>query len=417
MNTKIWIWLAATGAMGAALAGTVACSSSKATDSVRGKMDQDITAPVVRVKQENLSNQLQIASEFIPYQSIDVDAEVSGYVKKLYVDWGSHVRAGQLMAVLEVPQLDAAVLRDQASVSRDQSDLLRAQRMLGEAKATFFVANVTYKRYADVLKQNPELISQQEVDVAQGNQLKAAAGVSAAEAAVAASQQALAADEATLARDKDMDEYSIIRAPFDGVVTTLDAYTGALLPAGTSNSTASLPLCHLSQISLLRLVIPVPGQLVPEVHLGEVVDVNVPSLKRVFQGKISVLAGEINMQTRTEHTEVWVPNPDFVLVPGMYAYVELPIRSATHALAIPVQAVSMGAQGTTGTVLVVNAQNRIEQRQVTLGIQTAYEVQVVSGLRAGEMVVFGEQGSYHAGETVHPEPANMASLGAQPGSS
>jgi RND family efflux transporter MFP subunit len=415
LKTKVYVRLVAAGAMAAALVVTAGCNSTNVTAAARGKQNRDITAPVVPVKQEDLSDKLQIASEFIPYQSIDVDAEVSGYVKKLYINWGTHVREGQLMAVLEVPQLEAAVVRDQAAVARGQSDLQRAQRMLAKAKAMLFVANVTYKRFAAVYKENPELISKQRVDVAQGNYESAVAGVSAAEAEVSSSQQALAADKATLARDQAMDQYAFIRAPFDGVVTRLDGYTGALLPAGTSNTTSALPLCHLSQLNLLRLVIPVPGQVVPDVHLGEVVNVNVPSLHRVFQGKISVLAGQINFQTRTEHTEVWVPNPNFVLVPGMYAYVELPVRSATQALTIPIQAVSIGEQGDTGTVLVVNPQNQVELRKVTLGIQTSYEVQVVSGLHAGERVVFGEQGKYHPGETVHPEPVNLAALGAQSG--
>ena len=411
MKTKIRNWLAAAGIAAAALEGAVGCSSSKAA-AARGKFHLNVTAAVVPVKREALSNDLQITSEFIPYQSIDVDAEVSGYVKRLYINWGTRVRAGQLMAVLDVPQLNAVVQRDQASAARDQNDLLRAQRMLARAKATYFVNNITYKRYTDVLKTNPALISQEELDIAHGNQLKAAAGVSAAQAAAAASQQALAATKATLARDQALYQYSFIRAPFDGVVTKLNGYTGALLPAGTSNSTASLPLCHLSQLNLLRLVIPVPGEVVQDVHLGEAVEVNVPSLHRVFQGKISVLAGQINFETRTEHVEVWVPNPSFVLVPGMYAYVNLPIRSAAHALAVPIQAVSMGEQGTTGTVLLVNAQDRIEQRKVQLGIQTAYDVQVVSGLRAGDRIVFGDQTQYHAGESVHPQLANLASLGA-----
>ncbi len=414
IKTRTKLLLVTTVAIAATLAVTSACTSSKATSTVRAKLDQDVTAPIVPVERKNLANDLQIASEFIPYQSIDVDAEVSGYVKKLSINWGTHVRAGQLMAVLEVPQLDALVERDQAAVGRDQNDLLQAKQELGEAKATLFVASKTYMRLAGVQKENSELVAQEEVDVAHGNQLKAAAGVAAARAAVAVAQQALAADKATLARDQAMYQYSFIRAPFDGVVTSLDAYTGALLPAGTSNSKASLPLCHLSELDLLRLVIPVPGQFVQDVRLGETVRVSVPSLNRVFNGKVSVLAGEINFQTRTEHTEVWVKNPDQVLVPGMYAYVELPIRSAADALAVPTQAVSIGAQGKFGTVLVVNSQNQIEKRKVSLGIQTAYEVQVTSGLSAGEKVVFGDQGRYHNGEVVRPQAIDLASLGASP---
>lgn len=413
-KARLRVLLVAAAAIAAALAVTFACTSSKASSTVRAKLDRDVTAPVVLVKMEDLSNKLRIASEFIPYQEIDVDAEVSGYVKKLNVNWGTPVRQGQLMAVLEVPQLDAEVQRDQYAVARDQNDLLRAKQELGEAKATFFLANVTYQRLAGVQKQNPELVAQEEVDTAQSGQLKAAAGVSAAKAAVAAAQGALAADKATLARDQAMYQYSFIRAPFDGVVTSLDAYTGALLPAGTSNSKASLPLCHLSELDLLRLVIPVPERIVPEVHLGEMVNVSVPSLHRVFQGKVSVLAGQINLQTRTEHTEVWVKNPNQILVPGMYAYVQLPVRTAAHALALPLQAVTAGPHGTTGIVLVVNPRHQIEQRKVRLGIETAYEVQISSGLREGQMVVFGEQGRYHNGETVRPEPVNLASLGASP---
>jgi RND family efflux transporter MFP subunit len=408
------ILLVGAAAIAAALTVTFACSSSKASSTVSAKLNQEITAPVVLVKMEDLSNKLQIASEFIPYQEIDVDAEVSGYVKKLNINWGAHVRQHQLMAVLEVPQLDAEVQRDQYAVARDQNDLLRAQQELGEAKATFFLANVTYKRLAGVQKQNPELVAQEEVDTAQSSQLKAAAGVSAAKAAVAAAQQALAADKATLARDNAMFQYSFIRAPFNGVVTRLDAYTGALLPAGTSNSKATLPLCHLAQLDLLRLVIPVPEQIVPDVHLGEPVNVQVPSLNRKFLGKVSVVTDQINLETRTMHTEVEVPNPNFVLVPGMYAYVQLPVRTAAHALALPLQAVAMGQRGKTGTVLVVNLQNQIERRKVRLGIETAYEVQISSGLREGQMVVFGEQGRYHSGEIVRPEPVNLASLGASP---
>ena len=108
------------------------------------------------------------------------------------------------------------------------------------------------------------------------------------------------------------------------------------------------------------------------------------------------------------HTEVEVPNPNYALVPGMYAYVQLPVSSAVNALTIPIQAVEL-TQPERGTVLVVNGSDQIEQRNVSVGIETPNEVQVLSGLREGDLAVFGEQDRYHAGERVKPEYVNLAS--------
>ncbi|MGH9439686.1 MAG: efflux RND transporter periplasmic adaptor subunit, partial [Terriglobia bacterium] len=121
-----------------------------------------------------------------------------------------------------------------------------------------------------------------------------------------------------------------------------------------------MALCHLAQNDLLRLVIPVPEEIVPDVHIGDVVKVRVPSLNRVFQGKVSVISDDINLETRTMHTEVEVPNPQYVIVPGMYAYVQVPVKSAANALALPIQAVSTGQPGV-GTVLALNGRNQIEK--------------------------------------------------------
>jgi len=110
------------------------------------------------------------------------------------------------------------------------------------------------------------------------------------------------------------------------------------------------------------------------------------------------------------HTEVDVPNPSYLLVPGMYAYAEIPVEHKASALAIPIQAYLASSTAGRGTVLVVNAQNQIEKRDVTTGIQTAQKVEVISGVQEGELVVVGNQGRYHAGETVHPVMTNPANL-------
>ncbi len=389
----------------AALAGLIAmlsaCSRSRADEATKDPSAAAVAASVVRVSRHDLSHDLEIASEFVPYQEIDVDAKVSGYLQKLYIDWGTHVRQGQLMAVVEVPELEAEVARDEAAVQRDAQDVSRAKQELLRAQSAYEVAHLTYTRLHGVQKTQPGLVAQEEVDVARGKDAETSAAVSASEAALAAAQQQLSADRSASQRDKVMFNYARITAPFDGVVTQIYAYTGALLPAGTSSSRTALPLCHLSQNDLLRLVIPVPGRVVSNVHTGETVNVKVPDLNKTFQGKVTRLSGQINTETRTMHTEVEVANPNYEIVPGMYAYVELPVESVNQALTIPIQALARTGPNQ-GSVLVVNSNHEIEQRTVPLGVETANEVQVLSGLQESELVVFGGSGRYQPGEKVKP---------------
>lgn len=342
---------------------------------------------VVPVTRRSISTSLEIASEFQPFQEIDVYAKVSGYIQKLYVDWGTHVQQGQVMAVLEIPELVQQIQHDEAALAQAGEELHRAQ-------SAYAVAHVTYQRLAGVQRVHPGLISQEDIDVAQGKDLEA-------DAAVSAAQQALLAARAALEKDKTLFGYANMTAPFDGVVTQMYAYTGALLPAGTSSNIGSSALCHLSQNDLLRLVIPVPERAVPDIRIGDAVAVSVSGLDRTFRGKIVRFSDEIDPQTRTMHTEVDVPNSRYELVPGMYATVDIPLQTARNVLTVPVQAVQSSGQGH-GTVLVVNESNHIEKRNVTLGLQDATAVEVVSGLKADERVVFGEQEQFKDGELVEP---------------
>jgi RND family efflux transporter MFP subunit len=359
------------------------------------------TAAVVKVERRDIANNLEIASEFLPYQEIDVYAKVSGYVQKLYVDWGTHVKQGQLLAVLEIPELEQELRLDEASVRRSEHDLTRAREELSRSQSAYTVAHLTYTRLAEVQKTQPELVAQQEVDVAQGKDLEASAGVSAAKAALAAAEQALQVTKAALEKDRALFAYARMTAPFEGVVTKIYAYTGALLPAGTSSSKSDAALCHLSQNNLLRLVIPVPERAVADVHAGEEVGVEVSALKKIFTGKIALVSDQIDVTTRTMHTEVTVPNPTYELVPGMYASVKIPLHTAKGVLSVPMQAVE-GVGSGQGTVLVVDHSNRIEKREVKTGLESSSDVEIISGLQENELVVFGEQNQFKAGQLVSP---------------
>src|ERR1700685_923234 len=298
-------------------------------------------AAVVKVQRKNLSSTLEIASEFLPYQEIDVYAKVSGYIQKLYVDWGTHVKQGQLLAVLEIPELQQQLLQDEASVRRADQEVSRAREEQSRAESAYTVAHITYTRLADVQKSRPELVAQEEIDIAQGKDLEANAGVSSARDSVAGRREELGATKAALEKDRAMYAYSRITAPFEGVVTEIDAYTGALLPAGTSSNKGDQALCHLSQNNLLRLVIPVPERAVADVHVGEDITVRVSTINKTFEGKISIFSDQIDPGTRTMHTEVTVPNPTYQIVPGMYATVQIPLHTVQNALTVPVQAVPL----------------------------------------------------------------------------
>jgi RND family efflux transporter MFP subunit len=314
-----------------------------------------------------------------------------------------------LLAVLEVPELQQQLELDQASVHRSEQDLTRSNEELNREQSTYNVAHLTYTRLADVQKTRPELVAQEEIDVAQGKDQEASAGVSAAKASVAASEQAIAASKASFEKDKAMYAYARISAPFNGVITQMDAYTGSLLPAGTSSNKGDQALCRLSQNDLLRLVIPLPERAVPDVRLGETVAVHVSTNNKTFQGKIVRFSDQIDTTTRTMHTEIDVPNPKYELVPGMYATAGMPLHTAQNVVTVPLQAVQTSGEDR-GAVLVVDASNRIQRREITLGLENATYAEVTSGLKEGELVVFGEQSQYKMGELVAPQvitPAEM----------
>jgi RND family efflux transporter MFP subunit len=218
---------------------------------------------------------------------------------------------------------------------------------------------------------------------------------------VSAAEQEVLATKAALGKDQALFGYSRITAPFDGVVTQIYAYTGALLPAGTSSNKGDLALCQLSQNNVLRLVIPVPERAVPDIHVGDNVNIEVSGAKDSFAGQIVRFSDQIETQTRTMHTEVQVPNAKYLLVPGMYASVKIPLRSASNVLSVPVQAVESTGSGS-GTVLLVNPSNRVEQREVKLGIETATAAEILSGLNENDAVIFGEQNQFKVGELVSP---------------
>ena len=381
--------------------------------SQRAAESDGVPVAVVPVVRGEMDADFGRAGVFHPFQEINLYAKVSGYVKRINVDIGDRVKKGQLLAVLEVPELVAEMEHSKAAVARGQADLKRAEEELARAKSEYDVVHLSYGRLAGVAKTQPGIVAQQELDASQGQDREAEAGVSAAEAAVASAQQQLVVDRAELQKNQSMLDYAQIIAPFDGVVTQRFADTGAMVAAGTSSEKQALPVLELAQNDVLRLEIPVPESVVPSIREGDSVQVHVGAMNRDFEGKVVRFSRQLDESTRTMITEIDVPNSDLTLVPGMYADVKIRLQHRQNVLCVPTVAIVRG-EGKPW-VLAVDSKNHVEKREITLGVEDARRAEVLAGLREGELVVAANQEELKPGELVKPKQAALADGGAAAG--
>ncbi len=416
----------AAGALALAIAALFVTSCSKT-----GKETTTVvslpTVAVAKAAPEDLARDLALTAELRPFQEIEVMAKVAGYVKAIHVDIGDRVRKGQLLAVLEVPEMADDLARAASALKASEAQAVRARDELRRAQSLHDIAHLSYTRLAGVAAQRPGLIAQQEIDDARSKDLATEAQVAAAQSSLEAANAQVHENRSALNRVKTMFDYARVTAPFDGVVTKRYADTGSMIQAGTASQTQAMPVVRLSQNSMLRIVVPVPESAVPTVRVGQQVDVRVPTLNRSFSGKVTRFADKLSPSTRTMDTEIDVANPNAVMVPGMYAEVRLGLEQRKGVLAIPVTAVDLttsaagqaaGSAGGTGAaragqVMAVTADNCIEVRQVSLGLETANKVEVLSGLKDGDLVVISGRSSLHAGQTVQPK---VTTLGGAPSS-
>ena len=360
-------------------------------------------AAVVSVARGNLASALTVAGQFEPYQEVDLHAKVSGYIRWIKVDIGDRVRQGEVLADLEVPELQDQLQGAQAEVRHSQSEIGRAQSEVISAQATHASLHAAYTRLQAASKQRPGLIAEQELDDARSKDEEAEAQIGVAKASLNAMQQQLGVSSANSHRVQTLSDYQQIISPFNGVVTMRYADTGSLIQAGTSSDTQSMPVVRVAQSDLLRLRMPVPESDVPYIHVGGDVQIKVNSTGRTFIGKIIRFSRALDANTRTMLTEVDVPNPDLILSPGMYAETMIQLQQKNDTLTLPAQAVVQ--DGDQNYVLVVDSTNHVARRNITLGIQTANRMEILSGLQAGERVIASGQTSYQSGEAVTPHAA------------
>ncbi len=367
------------------------------------------SVPAVRVTRADLSGTITLTGEFVAYQEVDVMAKVAGYIRSIGVDVGDRVHQGQVLATLEIPEMDDDLTRATAAIEQSASEATRAEDDVHRAESTHEMAHLSLTRIQNVAQREKGLVPQQEVDQVRSRDLESEAQVAAAKSNLAAARDRVRVVRSDEARLKTMRNYQTITAPFDGVVTKRFANQGAMIQAGTASQSQAMPVVRVSQNNLLRLVLPVPESSVAKVSIGRAVTVRVAALGRTFTGRVARFTNQVQLSTRTMDTEVEVPNPSLTLIPGMYAEVDLEVQQHKDALVVPPDAVD--GSGAAARVFSITPLGTIHITPVRTGIETAQQVEILQGVSEGDMLVAGRRGGLKEGDRVTTIAASFLNAG------
>lgn len=308
---------------------------------------------VVTAQPDKSARELLLPSTTESWQRTTIRARATGYVRRLAVDIGSVVTAGQLLAELETPDLD--------------QEFRAAESRLREASANLEMAKLTSDRYQTLAEQRA--VSRQDAD-------ERLATRKAAEARQMTAQ-------ADVERLRELREFQKVGAPFAGTITSRRAEVGNLV---TANSAADAGLFTLEQTDRLRAFASVPQSDARAVQIGQKVELKLREFPgQAFAGTVTRTAGALDPLTRTLRVEAEIPNPDRRLVAGSYAQLRLSLPSSGEIILLPVAAVSFRQDG--ASVLVLEPDDTVARKPVQVGRDLGTQLEIVSGLRAGERVI------------------------------
>lgn len=358
---------------------------------------------VVAAKRAAAVGELLLPGNIQPVTEAPILARAEGYIKKRYVDIGDRVGAGELLAEVEAPDLDDQVRQAQAALVQAESDLERANAALEQGKANESIAEVTAKRWANLVQRGA--VSKQDNDQYQAQYQAQVANVKALERAVDAAKANIAASRASLGRLTEMQGYLKVRAPFAGVVTLRNVDVGTLVNNGTTL------LFRIAQTNLLRTYLNVPQANADDVHAGQTASLATPELpERKFTGAVTRTANALDPSSRTLLVEVQVPNPEGKLLPGMYIEVDLHLPRKDPPLLLPSDTLSVRPEGT--MVAVLDSRNAVHFERVVVGRDYGSNIEILSGVHAGDRVIANPNDSVQDGVQVRPIQAAIGNAGA-----
>jgi len=360
-----------------------------------GRAQELPVVAVARIERSDLFREVAFDAELQPFQEVELHARVTGYLDAMKVDAGDSVKEGDVLAILDAPESKIEIEHALANERGTKAEIDRAE-------ASYEEAHSAYERLFKTSEAQPNLIARQDLDAAKARDRAAAAALDAARARASVAS-------AEVKKLRTMLDYTRITAPFTGVITKRYSDPGALIQAGTSSGT--LPLVRLSQLDKLRAVFPISISYVASIKVGDPVEFRIASLKRTISGKVSRFSRKVESATRTMEAEVDLPNDDLTLIPGIYATALLKTDRREKTLVAPVEAVVREKEG--GSVFVITGDGVIEERKVTVGVETPAKLELLTGVQEGELVMIGSRAQVFPGQMVEakiaePQPAKGA---------
>jgi RND family efflux transporter MFP subunit len=305
-------------------------------------------------------------------------ARADGYLKSRLVDLGYRVTAGQPMAEIETPELDQQISQARASLAQAQAGIKELQADISLAQANLDLARVTWTRWQKLVDQG--VISKQDADARRADLAVKEAQAQKAEAALATAQENVRAVQANLRRLDELKSFARVTAPFDGVVTARNVDIGTLITAGSKE------MFRVAQIQPMRIFVNVPQTNVASIHQGDLAELRVQEKPgQVFAAKVTGISNSLDATSRAMLVILQTPNAGAVLYPGMYAQVRFAPAQGRPTLRIPGDTLIMSKDGP--RVAVVGSDHLIHFRSIAVAQDLGSEVEVASGLSAGEMVV------------------------------
>jgi RND family efflux transporter MFP subunit len=350
---------------------------------------------VVGVERSASTGNLVLPGSIEAVTEAPVLARASGYIKRRYVDIGDRVKAGQLLAEIEAPELEQQVHQGQAALEQVGAALEQANASLQQGKANEQLSKVTADRWKNLVSKG--VVSKQDNDTYQAQYAAAQANVQALEKAVSAARSNIVAAQANLSRLTELQRYTSVRAPFAGVITLRNVDVGALV------TEASTLLFRIAQTDRLRTYVNVPQSDAASVHVGQTARLSITDLGgRQFTGTVARTANSLDPASRTLLTEVQVVNSAGQLMPGMYTQVDLATPRKNPPLLIPGD--TLVVRGNGPQVAVVGAGQTVHFQPIQLGRDFGDKIEVLSGLTDGQQVVVNPGDTVQEGAKVNPVP-------------
>jgi len=333
---------------------------------------------VTAVERSSTKTELVLPGNIQAITEAPVLARASGYIKNRYVDIGDRVKAGQLLADIEAPELDQQVRQAKAGLEQANAGLEQAQANLTQGKTNEQLYKTTAERWQNLVQRGA--VSRQENDTNQAQYQAQVATVQALEKAVNVAKSNVDVAQANLNRLTEMQGYLSVRAPFAGVITQRNVDVGALVTEGNTL------LYRIAQSDRLRIYVNVPQADSTGVHIGQVAKITIVDLPaHEFVGTVTRTANSLDPTSRTLLTEVQVPNPAGLLLPGMYAQVDFTTPRAEPPLLIKGDALVTRSNGP--QVAIVMPDHTVHFQLVTLGRDYGDRIEILSGVQAGQQLV------------------------------